>query len=354
MSSKDIIPHFRASVSEHGRVYEALTNMPRANPQKATEAHGEVMTPYIAALLYLAAREGGSAGVVDYLRRRPIETHNEDPMNIDAARTLDALVQDLRNGMAFYPVLDRIVVEDIVGDRARIFGFFTRKQIPFEFAVRGMTDEDDKEKAKKALAALEEPIRKPLQLAVDRSVDFAVICHPGVDGTRTGNAERALGVPAERVLKCLIFKADGSEYIAALCVGSKVISESMLKVACGCSELRLATKDEVRDVTGHKVGGVPVTQVFDMVKAVYISSEVIEQGTVYGSAGSEFAGVEIPSGALVALGGKVVEITHRDSNLRENEQAIRKQLERIERAMRREDRGKAIDALEKIRQLLTL
>jgi alanine dehydrogenase len=350
-SLEQIIEHLsHAFAGSHNRVYRALANMPRAYPRPASLKHGETVLPYIATLLFLAAREGGAEGAIRHLTGRTVDGHSPDPHKAEPARVLDALVQDLRNGMAFYPQNGRLMVSDTVADRASFFDFLYRQKIPFEFSVpaRG---EAEREREKVALSVFPDPIRECLSYAVDRGVPFRLISHPGIDGTRTGNAEKALGVGAEKVLKCLVFRAD-DRYVAAICTGRKHVLEERLRELTQAREVRLASPDEILKETGHTKGGVPPVQVFATVSAVFVDEEVMRQDAVYGSAGTELAGMRIAPSALKSLGARVARITPEDGRLRRSETRARKLLEKFERAMEEDDDEAAREVLSELEHLL--
>ncbi|MFY9824586.1 MAG: YbaK/EbsC family protein [Thermoanaerobaculia bacterium] len=305
-TSREIIDHFSKVLGSHrNRVYHAITNMPRAYPKEASVAHGEAILPYLATLLFLAAREEGAAGVAQYLERRPFEGHSLDPRSVGPDRVLDALVQDLRNGMAFYPHDGRIVMADTVADRAGVFDFLYRRKIPFEFSSPSapVGSEADREREKSAFSVFPDPIRNCLSYAVDHGAVFTFLSHPGI-----GDAKRALGAGPDQVLKCLVFRAD-ENYVAAICTGRKHVLEERLRELTGVREVHLASPDEVLQVTGHTAGGVPAVQVFAAVSAIYVDEAVMQQEAVYSSGGTEFASMRIAPATLKELGGRVVSIT---------------------------------------------
>ena len=350
-SLDQIIEHLgRSFAGSRNRSYRALANMPRAYPGQASTAHGGVVLPYLATLLFLAARDGGAEGAIRHLAVRAVDGRSPDPHKVEPARVLDALVQDLRNGLAFYPQNSRLVVSDTVADRASVFDFLYRQQIPFEFSAL-VRSEAEREREKVAFSVFPDPIRECLSYVVDRGVPFRVITHPGIDGTRTENAERALGVGAEKVLKCLIFRAD-ERYIAAICTGRKHVLEDRLRELAGAREVHLASADEVLRVTGHTKGGVPAVQVFDSVAAVYVDETVMQQEAVYGSAGTEFAGLRIAPAALKGLGAQVARITPPDSRLRGSEKKVHRLLREIEEAMEADNDESARRALGSLQQIL--
>lgn len=125
--SEKLIPHFEAALRP--RRYRAITNMPRAYPFEASKAHGEAILPYLATLLYLAAREGGADGVTNFLRTRPVDRQGTDPLQAAEPEMVDAFVQDLRNGMAVCPTARGLALADTIppADRTHIVTFLGKK-----------------------------------------------------------------------------------------------------------------------------------------------------------------------------------------------------------------------------------
>jgi len=64
----------------------------------------------------------------------------------------------------------------------------------------------------------------------------------------------ALGVPAERFIKTLLFVTDGDEVVAALVRGDHELSEDKLVAALGCEWVAMAESAAVEDHTGAAVG----------------------------------------------------------------------------------------------------
>lgn len=244
-------------------------------------------------------------------------------------------------------------VSDTVADRASVFAYLHRQEIPFEFSMPARGGAEHKEKEIAAAKVFPDPIRECLLFLLDRELRCTIVSHPGIDGTKTENAERALGVGAEKVLKCLIFRAD-DRFIAAICSGRKHVSEEILQELTGARQVELASAEEVRAVTKHTKGGVPVIQVFgmDTIAAVYVDEEVMKQDGVYGSAGTELAGMRIAPSDLRKLGGHVVRITREDSRLRRSEKKVRRYLKDIEHALEEDDDGAARTAIGELQQIL--
>jgi alanine dehydrogenase/prolyl-tRNA editing enzyme YbaK/EbsC (Cys-tRNA(Pro) deacylase) len=314
-----IIDHLEGQLAP--RRYRAVDNMPRALPRKASPAHGEVVLPYLAALLLLSAREGGFERLVEHLAARPVDLHAPDPASVPAGRLLAALVQDLRNGLAFWPhrlkaapTTRRLVVEDIVADRRTVLAFLFRHEVPCELSVRPHTadaDDGDAAEIKKAYEYLPAPIKSCLEVAVDEGIEGRAIYHPDIDGTRSGYAALALGVKASHIVKTMILRTADGRFVAALCEGDRELDLGVIGELLGGGGVAMATPAEVREVTRHPAGGVPLVEVFRMdgIRAVLVSRGLLDHEWVVGSAGSEFVGLQIHPQALVQLGGRVEDVT---------------------------------------------
>jgi len=62
-----------------------------------------------------------------------------------------------------------------------------------------------------------------------------------------------LGVPAEKLVKTLLYKADG-KIVGALISGNRQINEIKLKNVLGCSQLEMADADSIQKATGAPAG----------------------------------------------------------------------------------------------------
>lgn len=75
--------------------------------------------------------------------------------------------------------------------------------------------------------------------------------------TRTAeDAARQIGTEVERIVKSLVFMADG-EPVVVLCSGRSRVDEARLATALGARGVRRATADEAKTLTGYAIGGVP-------------------------------------------------------------------------------------------------
>jgi hypothetical protein len=78
----------------------------------------------------------------------------------------------------------------------------------------------------------------------------------------------------------------------------------------------------------------------------------MRQDAVYGSAGTELAGMRIAPSALRNLGARVARITPEDGRLKRSEAKVRKLLERFERAMEEDDDSAAREVFAELAHLL--
>jgi prolyl-tRNA editing enzyme YbaK/EbsC (Cys-tRNA(Pro) deacylase) len=69
-------------------------------------------------------------------------------------------------------------------------------------------------------------------------------------------AAEAQGVPVSNIVKSLVVKANG-EFFVCLCPGDRRLDFEALRRSLGKKEIRMATAAEVKEATGHSIGGVP-------------------------------------------------------------------------------------------------
>jgi prolyl-tRNA editing enzyme YbaK/EbsC (Cys-tRNA(Pro) deacylase) len=307
--------------------------------------------------LYLASLKGGAEGVRAFIANQPADMACGDPQNAPAGHLLEAITQDLRNGLAFYTQANRIVVEEIVPDRVNLLSFFLGREIPFEFSLplREALRQEKLQETERALELFPEGVREFLQFAFTNGVKGSVISHPKIDGTTTRSAAEALAAPPANVVKTLIWKKD-DDLIATISSGIKRVDAHRLRAVTGAHEIRTAEPDEVMAATGHVTGAVPIIGLFKfkeegIVKEIYVSEEVLGFDFVYGSAGSIFLGFKFKPENLIRLGAVRATLTPPDSILRKSEKDVSKLLRRIEKAIEHdkdEDAAKAVRNLQSI------
>ncbi|RLF94490.1 hypothetical protein DRN45_03285 [Thermococci archaeon] len=106
-------------------------------------------------------------------------------------------------------------------------------------------------------------------------------------------AEELLGISSREIIKSLVMIGD--EPILCIIPGNKSIDFKKLRKFC--ENIRLATEEEVLNITGYKVGGVP--PILDI--KVLIDKRVMNKEYVYGGGGSEHALLKIKPQDIVKI-----------------------------------------------------
>lgn len=136
--------------------------------------------------------------------------------------------------------------------------------------------------------------------ATERGIDLEVKRFPAT--TRTAeDAAREIGTEVRRIVKSLVFIADGRP-VLVLCCGDKRVSVKRLEDILRARSVRRATADEAKAQTGFSIGGVPP---FAHVRPLeVIADETLARfDKVWAAAGLPDAVFEIAVGDLVRLSG---------------------------------------------------
>lgn len=124
-------------------------------------------------------------------------------------------------------------------------------------------------------------------------------------------AAEALGVPVSRVVKSLVFQADGRPLLA-LVDGAATVDTAALARELNAGEIALARASEVRELTGYEPGAVPP---FGLATALPVLADpaVFAPEVVYCGGGATTAMVRIRTSDLERmLEARVVAIARRD------------------------------------------
>ena len=108
-------------------------------------------------------------------------------------------------------------------------------------------------------------------------------------------AAAAVGCPAERIAKSIVFVADGDPMLCIVSGANRVDTERLADVL-DVAEVRTATADEVRAATGFSVGGVPP---FGHGLPVVVDESLLEQESVWASGGDGHSLLEVEPRVLV-------------------------------------------------------
>jgi len=142
-------------------------------------------------------------------------------------------------------------------------------------------------------------------------VDFEILWHRESDGRTSNEAARAWGTTLDRVVKSLILLDRHGEALMVLVQGHKRLDLKRTELLTNRSELRLAHPDEVLQLTGYDVGGIPPIALGKKMQVV-VDEGVTGLEWAFGSAGSRYAGLKIKPTDLVRLNkAKVGNVTEK-------------------------------------------
>lgn len=127
------------------------------------------------------------------------------------------------------------------------------------------------------------------------------------DDTSTAElAALALRTTVGTIVKSLLFLADGKPTLV-LVAGDGKLNTRRLARELGVAKVRLATADEVREMTGYPVGGVPPVA-HRKPLPVLVDRRLLEHDEVFAAAGSGHAVFACAPRRLVELtGGRVTD-----------------------------------------------
>lgn len=131
------------------------------------------------------------------------------------------------------------------------------------------------------------------------SLDAEIIATPaGVPTVETAAA--ALGVEVDQIIKTLVFVDPLDRPVIAIACGTGRVDRRKLAEAAGVGTLKMASAENVLDVTGYSPGGVaPVDLPGETL--VIVDERVLAQTIVYGGSGTDLHMLRIQTADIVRL-----------------------------------------------------
>jgi Cys-tRNA(Pro) deacylase len=128
-----------------------------------------------------------------------------------------------------------------------------------------------------------DPSERVRRFLAEHGVETTIIAYP--ETTRTAQqAADAIGTEVARIVKSLVFEADG-EPCLVLCPGDRRVDPAKVAALLGARAIRRADADRVKAWTGYAIGGVPpVAHARPM--PVLIEARLLSHPTVYAAAGT--------------------------------------------------------------------
>jgi Cys-tRNA(Pro) deacylase len=146
------------------------------------------------------------------------------------------------------------------------------------------------------------PEDAPAQLlaALTRHGIDAEFVRPGIPMPTVTAAAQAIGVPAEQILKTLLFANKEGQCVVAIANGNGRVDRTLLAEVSGLSGLRVASPESVLEVTGYPAGGVaPIG--FATAVPVVVDRNVLALPVAYGGGGLETLLLRIDPADIVRL-----------------------------------------------------
>lgn len=135
--------------------------------------------------------------------------------------------------------------------------------------------------------------------------DVQITIHEYREGTRTAqDAADSVGCAVDQIAKSMIFEADG-ELVLALTAGSNQVDPHRLAELAGAKKCGRANPEQVRNVTGYAIGGVPPFGHSESVRT-WIDPHLLSFDNVWAAAGTPRHVFSIAPKDLVKLTGATV------------------------------------------------
>lgn len=152
------------------------------------------------------------------------------------------------------------------------------------------------------MSELPDSAQRVVDAAASHGVAIDVIEYP--DGTRTAqDAAAAVGCEVGQIVKSLIFSIDG-ELVLALTSGANRVDTAALTAAAGGQKCDKADADQVREVTGYAIGGVPPFGHANPVRS-FIDPDLLTHDEVWAAAGTPRHVFALEPAQLLAATGAI-------------------------------------------------
>jgi len=110
-------------------------------------------------------------------------------------------------------------------------------------------------------------------------------------GESTQDAQKALGIDPQYIIKCLLLKSKQDEYVAAIVRGSDRLNFKAVEHLTGYKGLRMAQPDDIAHILGFERGGVPALIFQEKGIQAFVDNRVLGLEYVVGSGGTPFHGM---------------------------------------------------------------
>lgn len=140
-------------------------------------------------------------------------------------------------------------------------------------------------------------------LLAENKIEFEFIHHEKLIHTAQEGADY-FKIPIEQTAPALIVYTNTGFYALIVSGSQEKVNFKKIKKLMKCTNVRLATKSEVQQVTGFSVGTIPL---FGLPLPYIIDKQLLENSFIYGGTGKEHYTLKVNPNALLKL-NKVVGI----------------------------------------------
>jgi Cys-tRNA(Pro) deacylase len=130
---------------------------------------------------------------------------------------------------------------------------------------------------------MSDAIKRVQRFLADHDLEVEIITFD-VSVHTAQQAAEALRTSVQHIVKSLVFEADGRP-VLVLCGGDRRVDTARLAALCGVQQVRKASAELTRRVTGYSIGGVPpVAHATPL--PVFMDEALLSCDTVYAAAGT--------------------------------------------------------------------
>ena len=91
----------------------------------------------------------------------------------------------------------------------------------------------------------------------DRKIPYEKRCFPDTTEKGAANVAKVLGFSERQAVKTLIFDTNKDEFVLVMLGGDQNAVSGLLKKALGSRNIKLASPDKVKEITGYQIGSIP-------------------------------------------------------------------------------------------------
>ncbi|MDP8023713.1 MAG: YbaK/EbsC family protein [Conexivisphaerales archaeon] len=117
----------------------------------------------------------------------------------------------------------------------------------------------------------------------EEGISFKIIKHGS--SYRADEASRELNTDIKSIVKTVLFIADRKDPVIIIVRGDKRVDQTKMAKLLGYKKLRLATPEELREITGYEPGTLPPVAHKQSIKTV-LDEDVMHMDYVYAGGGS--------------------------------------------------------------------